>query len=166
MYLTLDGQIGFQLQAAGPRDDHEVDESRVALVRPPPKTYFEVLRSKLQVGRTLSRRLADGLLIYLENDEGAIVGWMLPAGERVGFFQNPVGDSRRPVSSVIFGDHFRDATVAKEISVAILRVADAVGIETRQCLLDRECNSAHRKWLLQKFPAEIRPEQIFSQRPP
>ena len=46
MYITLDGQIGFQLK---PKDRVTITKSknRVALVRPPSKTYFEVLRSKL-----------------------------------------------------------------------------------------------------------------------
>ncbi|MGA8013033.1 MAG: NAD(+)/NADH kinase [Candidatus Acidiferrales bacterium] len=49
VYLTLDGQIGFQLK---PTDRVTItkSESRVALVRPPSKTYFEVLRSKLKWG--------------------------------------------------------------------------------------------------------------------
>jgi NAD+ kinase len=47
VYITLDGQIGFQLE---PRDRVIVTKSasRVTLVRPPHKTYFEVLRSKLR----------------------------------------------------------------------------------------------------------------------
>ena len=49
VYLTLDGQIGFQLK---PKDRVTItkSKSRVALVRPPRKTYFEVLRSKLKWG--------------------------------------------------------------------------------------------------------------------
>ncbi|MGA8768506.1 MAG: NAD(+)/NADH kinase [Candidatus Acidiferrales bacterium] len=49
VYLTLDGQIGFQLK---PTDRVTItkSKSRVALVRPPSKTYFEVLRSKLKWG--------------------------------------------------------------------------------------------------------------------
>jgi len=49
VYLTLDGQIGFQLN---PKDCVTITKSvnRVALVRPPVKTYFEVLRSKLKWG--------------------------------------------------------------------------------------------------------------------
>jgi len=49
VYITLDGQIGFQLK---PRDRVRItkSKSRVALVRPPLKTYFEVLRSKLKWG--------------------------------------------------------------------------------------------------------------------
>jgi NAD+ kinase len=47
VYVTLDGQIGFEL---GPKDSVTITKSnnRVALVRPPSKTYFEVLRSKLR----------------------------------------------------------------------------------------------------------------------
>ncbi|HTR46074.1 MAG TPA: NAD(+)/NADH kinase [Verrucomicrobiae bacterium] len=47
VYITLDGQIGFQL---APKDRVVVTKSssRVTLVRPPRKTYFEVLRSKLR----------------------------------------------------------------------------------------------------------------------
>jgi NAD+ kinase len=47
VYITLDGQIGFQLE---PKDRVIVTQSasRVTLVRPPQKTYFEVLRSKLR----------------------------------------------------------------------------------------------------------------------
>jgi NAD+ kinase len=47
VYMTLDGQIGFEL---GPKDRVTITKSssRVALVRPPSKTYFEVLRSKLR----------------------------------------------------------------------------------------------------------------------
>jgi NAD+ kinase len=47
--ITLDGQIGFELKA----NDRVVitkSSNRVALVRPPSKTYFEVLRSKLRWG--------------------------------------------------------------------------------------------------------------------
>jgi NAD+ kinase len=49
VYITLDGQIGFQLK---PQDRVRItkSKSRVALVRPPSKTYFEVLRSKLKWG--------------------------------------------------------------------------------------------------------------------
>jgi NAD+ kinase len=49
VYITLDGQIGFQLK---PTDRVTITKStsRVALVRPPSKTYFEVLRSKLKWG--------------------------------------------------------------------------------------------------------------------
>jgi NAD+ kinase len=49
VYITLDGQIGFQLK---PTDRVTItkSKSRVALVRPPSKTYFEVLRSKLKWG--------------------------------------------------------------------------------------------------------------------
>jgi NAD+ kinase len=47
IYITLDGQIGFELK---PKDRVAITKSasRVALVRPPSKTYFEVLRSKLR----------------------------------------------------------------------------------------------------------------------
>ena len=47
VYITLDGQIGFQLE---PKDRMIITKSasRVTLVRPPHKTYFEVLRSKLR----------------------------------------------------------------------------------------------------------------------
>jgi NAD+ kinase len=47
VFVTLDGQIGFEL---GPHDRVTItkSKSRVALVRPPSKTYFEVLRSKLR----------------------------------------------------------------------------------------------------------------------
>ncbi len=47
VYITLDGQVGFQLE---PKDRVIVTKSasRVSLVRPPKKTYFEVLRSKLR----------------------------------------------------------------------------------------------------------------------
>ncbi len=49
VYITLDGQIGFQLK---PKDRVTItkSKSRVALVRPPSKTYFEVLRNKLKWG--------------------------------------------------------------------------------------------------------------------
>jgi len=49
VYITLDGQMGIQLQ---PSDRVSVtkSKSRVALVRPPEKTYFEVLRNKLKWG--------------------------------------------------------------------------------------------------------------------
>ena len=49
VYLTLDGQIGFELKA---KDRVVISKStnRVALIRPPSKTYFEVLRSKLRWG--------------------------------------------------------------------------------------------------------------------
>jgi NAD+ kinase len=49
VYITLDGQIGFQLK---PKDRVSItkSQSRVALVRPPSKTYFEVLRNKLKWG--------------------------------------------------------------------------------------------------------------------
>jgi len=49
VYLTLDGQTGFQLQS---KDRVAVMKSknRVVFVRSPRKTYFEVLRSKLRWG--------------------------------------------------------------------------------------------------------------------
>jgi NAD+ kinase len=49
VYLTLDGQIGLQL-AANDRVKITKSQNRVVLVRPPVKTYFEVLRSKLRWG--------------------------------------------------------------------------------------------------------------------
>lgn len=49
VYLTIDGQVGFQL---GSHDRVSVTQStnRVLLVQPPRKTYFDVLRSKLRWG--------------------------------------------------------------------------------------------------------------------
>lgn len=49
VYLTLDGQTGFQLQ---PKDRVVItkSESRVIFVGSPKKTYFEILRSKLRWG--------------------------------------------------------------------------------------------------------------------
>jgi NAD+ kinase len=49
VYVTLDGQTGFQLKA---KDRVTITKSanRVTLVRPPQKTYFEILRSKLRWG--------------------------------------------------------------------------------------------------------------------
>ena len=49
VYITLDGQIGFELKA---NDRVAITKSanRVALVRPPSKTYFEILQSKLRWG--------------------------------------------------------------------------------------------------------------------
>ncbi len=49
VYLTLDGQVGFQLE---PKDRVTITKSsnKVLLIRPPQKTYFEVLRSKLKWG--------------------------------------------------------------------------------------------------------------------
>lgn len=49
VYITLDGQIGFQLKSKD-RVIITKSSSRVTLVRPPHKTYFEVLRSKLRWG--------------------------------------------------------------------------------------------------------------------
>lgn len=49
VYLTLDGQIGLQL---GSTDRVTITKSpnKVKLVRPPDKTYYEILRSKLRWG--------------------------------------------------------------------------------------------------------------------
>jgi len=47
VYITLDGQIGFQLKSKD-RVIVTKSKSRVSLIRPPRKTYFEVLRSKLR----------------------------------------------------------------------------------------------------------------------
>jgi len=49
VYLTLDGQIGIQME---PTDRVVIRKSanKVAFVRPPRKTYFEILRSKLRWG--------------------------------------------------------------------------------------------------------------------
>jgi len=49
VYVTMDGQISFQLE---PADRVRITKSakRVALVRPPSKTYFQILRSKLRWG--------------------------------------------------------------------------------------------------------------------
>jgi NAD+ kinase len=49
VYITLDGQIGFQLKSKD-RVIVTKSASRVTLIRPPHKTYFEVLRSKLRWG--------------------------------------------------------------------------------------------------------------------
>jgi NAD+ kinase len=49
VYLTLDGQVGFQLQAED-RVGISKSESRVYFVQSPQKTYYEVLRSKLRWG--------------------------------------------------------------------------------------------------------------------
>lgn len=48
-YLTLDGQVGFQLE---PMDRVTITKSasKVLLIRPPNKSYFEILRSKLRWG--------------------------------------------------------------------------------------------------------------------
>jgi NAD+ kinase len=49
VFLTLDGQTGFQLEP----QDHVVitkSSSKVKFVRPPRKTYYEVLRNKLRWG--------------------------------------------------------------------------------------------------------------------
>jgi NAD+ kinase len=47
--LTLDGQIGFQLEAKDRVVVHK-SSSKIRLIRPPRKTYFEALRSKLRWG--------------------------------------------------------------------------------------------------------------------
>lgn len=49
VYLTLDGQVGFQLQSKD-RVSIQKSESRVYFVQSPQKNYFEVLRSKLRWG--------------------------------------------------------------------------------------------------------------------
>jgi NAD+ kinase len=49
VYMTLDGQIGFELSSAD-RVLITKSENKVTFVRPPRKTYFEVLRSKLRWG--------------------------------------------------------------------------------------------------------------------
>jgi NAD+ kinase len=48
--LTLDGQVGFQLQAG---DKVKIRKSRTTfnLVQPPNRNYFDVLRDKLRWGR-------------------------------------------------------------------------------------------------------------------
>lgn len=49
VYVTLDGQISLELE---PTDRVQItkSEKRVALVRPPSKSYFQILRSKLRWG--------------------------------------------------------------------------------------------------------------------
>lgn len=49
VFLTIDGQIGFQLQ---PQDSVVITKAsmKVQVVRPPRKTYYEILRSKLRWG--------------------------------------------------------------------------------------------------------------------
>ena len=49
VHLTLDGQVGFELQ---PADRVVIGRAsgKVLLVRPPSKTYYEILRSKLRWG--------------------------------------------------------------------------------------------------------------------
>jgi NAD+ kinase len=49
VFFTIDGQIGFQLQ---PRDRVVITKAstKVQVVRPPRKTYYEILRSKLRWG--------------------------------------------------------------------------------------------------------------------
>jgi|SRR5579871_206525 len=50
VYLTLDGQVGFQLQT-NDRISIRKSASKVIFIRAPRKTYFEVLRSKLRWGQ-------------------------------------------------------------------------------------------------------------------
>jgi NAD+ kinase len=49
VFFTIDGQVGFQLQ---PRDRVVITKAatKVQVVRPPRKTYYEILRSKLRWG--------------------------------------------------------------------------------------------------------------------
>jgi NAD+ kinase len=49
VFLTIDGQIGFQLQ---PQDRVVITKAstKVQVIRPPRKTYYEILRSKLRWG--------------------------------------------------------------------------------------------------------------------
>jgi NAD+ kinase len=49
VYLTLDGQIGIQMEPTN-RVIIKKSANKVAFVRPPRKTYFEILRSKLRWG--------------------------------------------------------------------------------------------------------------------
>jgi NAD+ kinase len=49
VYLTLDGQIGLQLGSAD-RVTITKSPNKVKLIRPPDKTYYEILRSKLRWG--------------------------------------------------------------------------------------------------------------------
>jgi NAD+ kinase len=49
VYVTLDGQIGIQLLPADALVIRK-SSSKVVLVQPPRKTYFEILRSKLRWG--------------------------------------------------------------------------------------------------------------------
>ncbi len=49
VYMTLDGQIGYELGSAD-RVAITKSENTVTFVRPPQKTYFEVLRNKLRWG--------------------------------------------------------------------------------------------------------------------
>jgi NAD+ kinase len=49
VFLTLDGQIGFELEPAD-RVAITKSSSKVVYVRPPRKTYFEILRNKLRWG--------------------------------------------------------------------------------------------------------------------
>ena len=47
VYLTLDGQVGFELER-GDRIVVTKAHTKLRLIRPPQKTYFEILRSKLK----------------------------------------------------------------------------------------------------------------------
>jgi NAD+ kinase len=49
VFLTLDGQVGFQLE---PKDRVIITKSasKVTFVSPPRLTYYEILRSKLRWG--------------------------------------------------------------------------------------------------------------------
>jgi NAD+ kinase len=49
VYLTLDGQIGYELEP-GDRVAITKSSGKVVYVRPPRKTYFEILRNKLRWG--------------------------------------------------------------------------------------------------------------------
>ncbi len=49
VYLTLDGQIGLQLESAD-RVTITKSPNKVKLIRPPGKSYYEILRSKLRWG--------------------------------------------------------------------------------------------------------------------
>jgi NAD+ kinase len=49
IYLTLDGQVGFELKSSDQVTVRKADKT-LRLVRPPRKTYFEILRSKLKWG--------------------------------------------------------------------------------------------------------------------
>jgi NAD+ kinase len=49
VYLTVDGQVGLELHHED-RVVCELSPSRIGLVRPPYKGFFEVLRTKLKWG--------------------------------------------------------------------------------------------------------------------
>ena len=49
VFLTVDGQVGLALHS-GDRIVCELSPSRINLVRPPHKDYYEVLRNKLKWG--------------------------------------------------------------------------------------------------------------------